>query len=220
MQNEVIFTTKSEFVFNTIKNRILENTLEPGTELIISRISEELNVSIIPVREALKALESEGLIEMEAHKSARVAEFSVEKLRQIITIRAGLEGYASRLAVKYINDINMEKLEDILRDMKKAMESADSENFNLYNMKFHRYIYQIPPFPMLYDMIINVWDGGKWTRSVFAISPKRMKNSLNEHIQILDAIKEKNEDKVEKLVREHRMNAGLELETMSKLKHE
>jgi DNA-binding GntR family transcriptional regulator len=206
------FLTKSELVFDTLKKRIIDGELEPGTELVISRISEEFNVSTIPVREAIKTLASEGLVEMEPHKSAKVAEFNLEKLHQIITIRAGLEGYAARLAVLHINEIQLRTLEDIVNKMKEAMLKSDAENFNLNNLKFHRYLYQIAPYPMLYEMIVKVWDGGKWTRSVFAISPKRMEKSIEEHMEILKAIKNRDEDTVERLVREHRINAGKELE--------
>lgn len=209
------FMTKSELVFETLKRQIINGELKPGTEIVISKISKELDISPIPVREALKTLESEGLVEIEPHKSAKVVEFNLEKLHQIITIRAGLEGYAARLAVLHINDLQIRALESIIDEMKQALANKDTETFNLNNLKFHRYIYQIPPYPMLYEMIIKVWDGGKWTRSVFAISPKRMEKSIKEHTEILKAIKEKDEDKVEKLVREHRLNAGKELEINS-----
>ncbi len=206
------FLTKSELVFDTLKKRIINGEIEPGTELVISRLSEEFNVSTIPVREAIKTLASEGLVEIEPHKSAKVAEFNLEKLHQIITIRAGLEGYAARLAVLHINEIQLRTLENIVNKMKEAMLKSDAENFNLNNLKFHRYLYQIAPYPMLYEMIVKVWDGGKWTRSVFAISPKRMEKSIEEHMEIIRAIKNRDEDRVERLVREHRINAGKELE--------
>lgn len=206
------FLTKSELVFDTLKKRIINGELEPGTELVISRLSEEFNVSTIPVREAIKTLASEGLVEIEPHKSAKVAEFNLEKLHQIITIRAGLEGYAARLAVLHINEIQLRTLENNVNKMKEAMLKSDAENFNLNNLKFHRYLYQIAPYPMLYEMIVKVWDGGKWTRSVFAISPKRMEKSIEEHMEIIRAIKNRDEDRVERLVREHRINAGKELE--------
>lgn len=206
------FLTKSELVFDKLKKRIINGEIEPGTELVISRISEEFNISTIPVREAIKTLASEGLVEIEPHKSAKVAEFNIEKLHQIITIRAGLEGYAARLAVLHINEIQLKALENFVNKMKESMFKSDAESFNMYNLKFHRYLYQIPPYPMLYEMIIKIWDGGKWTRSVFAISPTRMEKSVEEHIRILEAIKNRDEDSVERLVREHRINAGKELE--------
>lgn len=212
MNRNTTFTTKSDYVFKLLKEEILSNKLEPGSELTISRISKELNVSSIPVREALKALETEGLVEIEPHKTAKVATFNLDKLRQIGTVRAGLEGYAARLAVEYMNQEQLEKLYHLLDDMTEAMENNDSETFNTKNLEFHRFIYQIPPFPMLYDMIISVWDGGKWTRAVFAISPERMKGSIEEHREIVDAMKNGWQDKVEKLVRQHRMNASKQLE--------
>lgn len=206
------YFTKSELVFDTLKKRIINGEIKPGTELLISRISDEFNVSHIPVREALKTLASEGLVEIEPHKSAKVSEFNLEKLHQIITIRAGLEGYAARLAVPHINELQIKTLKNMVKNMKEAMQKKDIERFNSNNLKFHRYLYQIPPYPMLYEMIIKVWDGGKWTRSVFALSPIRMKESVEEHLGILEAIKDRDEDRVEKLVREHRLNAGGELE--------
>jgi DNA-binding GntR family transcriptional regulator len=207
-----VFTTKSEYVFRFLKEEILSNRLEPGSDLTISRISRELNVSSIPVREALKALETEGLVEIEPHKTAKVATFNLDKLRQIGTVRAGLESYAARLAVEYTDQTHIDELYSLLDDMERARKNNDSETFNITNMEFHRYIYQIPPFPMLYDMIINVWDGGKWTRAIFAISPERMKASIKEHKEIIKAMEEGDQDKVERLVRQHRMSASKHLE--------
>lgn len=209
---ENMFTTKSDYIFRQLKEKILSSELEPGENLVISKISQEYNVSAIPVREALKALENEGLVEIEAHKTAKVVTFSIEKIKQIGTIRAGLEGYAARLAVEYMTQDHLERLEKILEETKEAVRMHDSETFNFKNLEFHRYLYQIPPFPMLYDMIISVWDGGKWTRAIFAISPDRMDSSFKEHSEIVEAIKENDQDKVEKLVRQHRIKASKQLE--------
>jgi len=218
MSKENLHMTKGEYVFRILKKQILTSVLKPGSDIVINKISKEFNISIIPVREALKRLESEGLIETEPHKTAKVVKFNLEKLRQIIIVRAGLEGYLARLAVPYINEVHIKNMEKILGRMKTAMENKKSEIFNLENLNFHRYLYQIAPYPMLYDMTIKVWDGGKWVRAIFALNHERMKASLQEHMEILEAVKERNEDKVEQLLREHRMNVGRHLEKVARVK--
>ena len=218
MSKENLHMTKGEYVFQTLKKQILTSVLKPGSDIVISKISKKFNISIIPVREALKRLESEGLIENEPHKSAKVVKFNLEKLRQIIIVRAGLEGYLARLAVPYINEVHIKKMEKMLDKMKTAMENNKSEIFNLENLEFHRYLYQIAPYPILYNITIKVWDGGKWIRAIFALNHERMKASLQEHIVILKAVKERNEDKVEQLTREHRMKVGYYLEKVARIK--
>ena len=173
MSKENLHMTKGEYVFQTLKKQILTSILKPGSDIVISKISKKFNISIIPVREALKRLESEGLIENEPHKSAKVVKFNLEKLRQIIIVRAGLEGYLARLAVPYINEVHIKKMEKMLDKMKTAMENNKSEIFNLENLEFHRYLYQIAPYPILYNITIKVWDGGKWIRAIFALNHER-----------------------------------------------
>ena len=211
-----IFTTKSEYVYKTLKEKILNNVIKPGESLVIARISKEYNVSSIPVREALKDLEKEGLVEIEPHKTAKVSTFNIDKLREIGTVRAGLEGYAARLAVDFITDEKLDALLVFIEDMRKSVNLENKETFIKKNIEFHRYLYQVQPYTMLFDMIINVWESSKWTRAIFSIRPERMEESLCEHEAIIDALKNKDRDQVERLVREHRNRASKELEEMLK----
>lgn len=211
MNNDITFTTKSDFVFNTLKNKIINNEYRPGEKLIIRNIADELNVSIIPVREALKSLESLGLVTIEPHKSARVASISVDDLTEIILVRAGLEGYAAGLAATIIEDNVIDKLEELVNISEEAIRTKDVELFNSANMSFHHLIYESACLPLLNNIISMVWDSLKWTRSVFVVHPDRMKESLGEHKNILNALKSKDSFLSEKLVREHRLRAGEEL---------
>lgn len=199
------FATKADYVFTYLKEKIIKGELKQGERIVISTVAEELNVSSIPVREALKRLETEGLVKNIPHKGAQVSSFDFKKLNEILSIRAVLEGYATRTAIPQINNKLMEKLEKMVDEMRRYAEEEDDESFCIANQEFHRRLYQQCPFPRLYDMIFQLWDGGNWSKSIFAFNPGRMKESVREHQEILQAIKEGDEEKVEKLVRAHKL---------------
>jgi DNA-binding GntR family transcriptional regulator len=210
-----IFETKADYVFKTIKNKILTGEWKQGQDIIISKVAEELQVSTIPVREALKRLQMEGLIDIIPHKGACVTTLDRDKINEIISIRAVLEGYAARTAVPFIDENKFSKIKEMADKMNEYAVQGDDEQFANANKEFHRFLYKQSPFKMLYDMIFKLWDGGNWSKSVFAFNPSRMRESVKEHYEIIEAIKEKDEEKVEYLVRQHKLKNAKLLEQVS-----
>lgn len=205
MANQNIFETKSDFVYKSLKQKIIKGILDQGENIKISKVAKEYEISSIPVREALKRLEMEGLVVIAPHKGATVTTFDAKKTNEILSIRAILEGYAARTSVDFIDEDKMKQLKDMVYEMDVLAKNKDDENFSYANKEFHRFIYKQSPFKTLYDMTFNLWDGGNWSKSVFAFSPERMRESTREHLEILAAIEEKDGEKVEQLTRKHKV---------------
>ena len=107
--------TTQEMVFDFLRDAILSGKLRGGSRLVQDKIATDLNVSRVPVREALLQLESEGLVRMEAHRGASVVWLSPEEIAELFDIRALLVADAVRRAVHGLTDEQIERLQDIER---------------------------------------------------------------------------------------------------------
>ena len=89
-----------EVVFNTLKEAIISGELKPGERLMEVKLAEKMGVSRTPVREAIRKLELDGLVEMLPRKGAHVAELSVKNIMDVLEVRASLDGLATSLAAE------------------------------------------------------------------------------------------------------------------------
>lgn len=203
-----VVTTKLELVYNVLRENIMSGNLEPGKRLVIKKIAQELGVSEIPVREAIRSLEAQGLVTMAPHAGAQVAKFNAHDVEEIMELRSILEGYAARTAIPNITGEVLAQLKDYLNQMKKRADEGDFVEFGVLNRKFHQIIYELTPNKRLYRMITDILNEFERTRSVFGLSKKRSEDSLKEHTAILEALVEGDGDRVERLIREHRQAVG------------
>ncbi|MBN1225434.1 MAG: GntR family transcriptional regulator [Deltaproteobacteria bacterium] len=190
---KVLFKTKSRVAYDYLKESLMRGDIKPGEKIIARVVAEKFGVSEIPVREALKMLESQGLIEITPHIGAKVVRINLRELEEFYLIRSELEGLAARLASKYINikGSNIARLEKIQEQHKEAIQSGDTEKIGELNQQFHFTIYRCSPYKHLYDMIHNLWVNANISRinSVFFLSPERGEETLIEHEQIIEALK-------------------------------
>jgi DNA-binding GntR family transcriptional regulator len=205
MNQNSIYMTKTDVVYGVIKKNIISGQWAQGEDIPIKKVAAELSVSAIPVREALQRLASEGIVVTEPHKGAKVMSFDRDKIREVISIRAVLEGYAGRTAVPMITREDLRKINEMAALLEEYARRKDSEKFGLANKEFHKYIYQKSPFPLLYEMLIKLWEGGKWSTAAFSFCLAHMKASVREHRLIIKAIEDRDGDRVETLIRRHKM---------------
>lgn len=201
-------TTKLEIVFNVLKENILNGNLQPGSRLVIKKIAQELGVSEIPVREAIRMLESQGLVIITPHAGAEVASFNVEDIEEIFNIRGLLEGYAARTALPNITKEIIDDLNKCIEDMRQCVKKGDAAAFGVLNRDFHRKIYALSPYKRLYRMLFELWDGAERTRAVFSFAKSRPQESLKEHEEIVKMLIEGDGEKVEQVVRKHKECVG------------
>ena len=203
------YKSKVDIIYEILMDKIAKGAYKEDNRLVISQIAKQNHVSDIPVREAIRRLESEGYVEINANQSATVREFSDEFIDEIFHIKGVLEGYATRLSVDYLTEHDIKKLRAKNKLMRKAGEERNYNKFSQLNMQFHLDIYKSAPHHELYLMICDLWKKWRITRWVFSIAPDRMENSFLEHEEILRLIEEKQRDQVELYVREHKFKSGL-----------
>lgn len=202
------YKTKVDIIYETLLEAIRNSVYKPGERIVISQLAKENSTSEIPVREAIRRLESEGYVEIQANRGPFVKEISPEKALSIFQIKGVLEGYASRLAIDYLSPVDFKRLREINGEMHACEQRGSLEEYGTLNIRFHLTIYEKLPQRELYDMICDLWKKWGITRSVFAWEPGIVPGSIQDHEKIIQLLEEKQYDAVEQHVREHKFRAG------------
>ena len=188
---------KSDVVAETLREMIMTGQLAPGTELRQRDLAEYFNVSSTPVREALRRLESEGLVGTELHRGSRVAHLDVEQQEENYLILAELEALATRLAVEKMTDADLLEVE-ACRDAFAALTGEDPEAREL-NRQFHFRVYECARSPLLLSLMRVLW-------SSFAYGPQLWRpheRSVEEHRLLTDALSARDPDRAAEITHEH-----------------
>ena len=119
------YKSKVEISYDYILEKIMSLQLKAGDRVVISQIAKECGVSDIPVREALRMLQREGYVTIEANRGAVINGVSDEAVRNMIEIKGVLEAYASRLSADHLTEEDLEELRSINKDLRKMAEEND-----------------------------------------------------------------------------------------------
>ncbi|CAM3098456.1 GntR family transcriptional regulator [Vibrio neptunius] len=198
--------TKSESLTEILIEAIVEGDLEPGSKISEPELAKRFEVSRGPLREAIMRLEGLGLIERIPHVGARVITFSPEKLVEIYAVREALEGMAARLAARYISREELLSLELLLAKHSKHIdEVAGASYFHQEgDFDFHYRIIQASRNSKLIALLCDeLYHLLRMYRYQSPRAQSRPKEALNEHKFILQAIRNRDEELAEMLMRRH-----------------
>lgn len=195
-------------VFQKIREDILTGVYKEHDELREVTIGEELGVSRTPVREALRQLELEGLVTIVPNKGAYVTGITPQDVHDIYKIRSLLEGLCARWATEHITSRQIEELEEIIllsefHLRKKSAEQA--EQVSELDGKFHKVLYEASNSRILEHVLSDFHKYVQMARMMSVGAKDRAGRSIEEHRDILKAIKEKDPDKAEWLANQHIM---------------
>lgn len=196
-----------ELVLEAIREAIINGTLKPRERLMEIQLAEELGVSRTPVREALRKLELEGFIVMVPRKGAYVADLSFKDIADVFEIRAALEALAAGLAAERITDEELEEMERLLVEKAESIAANDIEKLIEVDTKFHDAIYRASRNERLYAIINNLREQIQRFRTTSLAYPGRMKQSLDEHRSIVEALQARDVQLARNLAQEHIENA-------------
>lgn len=194
-------------VFHKIKTDILEGRYEVGHELREVTLGEEMGVSRTPVREALRQLELEGLVEIIPNKGAFVQGISSKDVEDIYRIRARLEGLCASMAVECITQEQLDRLEEIILLSHFYEEKSDIDHLFTLDSQFHEVLYESCGSKMLEHLLKDYHQYVQRVRSRSLKRQQRAKKSTQEHAEILQAIKEKDDKNADKLATRHILHA-------------
>ncbi|MBN8941503.1 MAG: GntR family transcriptional regulator [Rhizobiales bacterium] len=147
--------TAAEEVVRILRDRILSGVLEEGTALRQEKIAGELGVSRIPVREALKQLEVEGLVKIVSHSGAVVAELSLDEIRQTFELRAVVESWLLSAAIPFMSGEDLAEAEAIIAEM----DHSGIETWGEMNWRFHERLYRPAGRDHITAMIRKIHEG-------------------------------------------------------------
>lgn len=196
--------TKAASIYQEVKKNIMSGELQPGTHLIIKQLATKYGISDIPVREALKELNVEGLVETIPHVGSRVANISLKNIADMLVMREYLEPFAAELAADHADDQVIEKLEVIYQAMQDAFQANDIEEYGKLNKNFHYIIIQASENQILIHTILDLIESEKRMRKVFQIFPDILENSCREHGEMIQLIKEHKKLAMKQLMYEHK----------------
>lgn len=204
-------------VADRLRTAILEGKLKPGQWLRQRQLAEEFNVSQMPVREALKELAAEGLVEHIPYRGMRVVAFSPEDVEDLYTHRSLLEGMAARAAAARIEPDELAHLEQLQAQMADHMAPEDLAEYRQLNRQFHETIFRASRRAYLIRTLQQMWDAFPtmlWSNfahtAVYSL-PERDATDTHEHVAILKALADHDPDAAERLMREHIQAAGRDL---------
>jgi DNA-binding GntR family transcriptional regulator len=200
--------TKQERVYDALRERILSGAYGPGYRVVIDALADEFSVSALPVREAIRRLEAEGLVVYRPNSGAQVAPADPGVFEEEMTVLALLEGLATALAAPELGANEIGRMREINGQMARAMEQLDSLRFGRLNQEFHAVIYDKCPNGSLLTLVRDVsrrLDAIR--RTVFVQIPYRGTASLKEHAELIDLIEQgAPAAKIESVARAHKLH--------------
>lgn len=179
--------TVSQQVLEHIRDGIFTGRFPVGYRIDQQSVADELGVSVIPVRECLRQLEAEGLVENQPYRGSFVKSLSLTELRDIYVTRETLEELAARLAVERLTPETLLSLESHIAEMERATEDTDLDALFALNRSFHFTLYAASKNAILLELIEGLWDRSTIYRRMFTFMPERAKQALEEHRRILAA---------------------------------
>ncbi|GAB3464780.1 GntR family transcriptional regulator [Actinophytocola sediminis] len=205
---------KSQTIYRALRERILRDELASGTRLVLRELANTYETSDIPVREALRMLERDGLVEMVPYRGARVTTLTQREIDETYFIRGHLESIATGLAAERITDDELAALDELMTLLRAAVEAQDGPRFSDLNHQFHETIVAACGNRMLCELTMDIWQRHSGFQRVFRMVPGRLAQSQSEHEGIMAALHARDAKRAATLALWHKRSVG---ETVSTL---
>ena len=194
-----------EWVFRVLREGIISGKLKGGTQLKQDEVSAALTVSHIPVREALRQLEAQGLVTIHPNRGSTVTQLSRSDLEDMMEIRASISYYIARRAIPLMSEEDLNELQAVIEEQKKAQDIFEEERLNY---KFHEVLTRRAKNKVA-DMFIELihWNADRYLRGALYTDPARRGQSIAEHQAILDACRAGDAEKASSLLHDHIIEA-------------
>lgn len=200
-----------ESVVQSIREAIQSGWLRPGERVVEADLAAELGVSRAPIREALRQLEQEGLLENVPRHGTVVVKFSPEDVLEIYSLRSVLEGLACRMAAERITEDDRQRLHGFVVRMREAAVDNDVAGFVDLDLRLHEALCELS----CHRRLLNVWRSLNAQLRVFLFWKeqiyKDLMDAVDKHLPILDALDRGDGDAADNLIREHIMKSERQL---------
>ena len=196
-------------IFILLRDRILNESYKCGDKLNELTLAKELKISRTPIREALKQLELEGLVESIPNKGVYVKGFSPRDIDDMFEIRLSLEGLAVSFAIDRMDEVHLAKIKEVFELLEFYTTKSDFDKVNDFNILFHESIYQATQSTYFEQILKDIHYYVSVTSRHSIARPERLESSLVEHRAILEAIidgdKEEATERIQRHIRKTQM---------------
>ncbi|MEH7503527.1 GntR family transcriptional regulator [Neobacillus drentensis] len=203
-ENNLLSIREHAYIY--LKEMILEGELKAGDRLIERELAGKLGISRTPIREALFRLESQGFVKTVPRKGVVVTNISESEVIEVFTILASLEVLAVKLAAGRMDKETQLELDQKIEELMELRDQAE-ENFNLEHIQMNRLINKASKSPKLFEILSGLIDYIHMAANMGYETPGRRKESLREHIDIMKALRDKEAEMAEYLMRIHIENS-------------
>lgn len=195
-----------EVIFNTLREAIIVGELKPGERLMEVQLAEKMGVSRTPVREAIRKLELEGLVEMLPRKGAHVADLSVKDIMDVLEVRSTLDGLASSLSAARITEEEVRELKHVQTQFIGYVEKENLQGSIKKDVEFHDIIYRSSRNDKLMQITNNLREQIQRFRVIYIKDYSSTKELIREHAEIFDAISRRDSDAARQAAQRHIKN--------------
>ncbi|MGA5688685.1 GntR family transcriptional regulator [Cytobacillus pseudoceanisediminis] len=203
-ENNLISIREHAYLY--LKKLILEGEYQAGDRLVERELAAKLNISRTPIREALFRLESQGFVKTVPRKGVVISNISEDEVLEVFTILSSLEVLAVKLAAQRMDTSTQKELDLKIKELMELSEQ-DEENFNSEHIQMNRLINKASKSPKLYEILSGLIDFIHMAANMGYETPGRRKDSLKEHIDIMKALRDKDAEIAEYLMRIHIENS-------------
>jgi DNA-binding GntR family transcriptional regulator len=195
-------------VADTLRDMIIRGEMPPGGRIIERTLCEQIKVSRTPLREALKLLEAEGLVELSQNRGARIMSFTQTEARNLFEVIAGLESLAAELAVTRIGAADLATLDDMHARMCGHYARREKDPYFEINSAIHDTIVQASENPVLIATHAGLMLRARRGRYMAILDPSRWQESVEEHTAAMAAFHARDPDRARLVWRKHLLRTG------------
>ncbi|MCR4436497.1 MAG: GntR family transcriptional regulator [Clostridiales bacterium] len=195
-----------EVIFNTLRDAIIVGELKPGERLMEVKLAEKMGVSRTPVREAIRKLELEGLVDILPRKGAHVADLSIKDIVDVLEIRASLDSLATSLAAEKITDEELKELKHINAQFAGFVEKDNLQGSIKKDVEFHDIIYRASRNEKLLQIISNLREQVHRFRVIYLKDFGNNRELIKEHEEIYESLLNKDPQKALQTAHTHIKN--------------
>ncbi|GAB3570702.1 GntR family transcriptional regulator [Amycolatopsis endophytica] len=197
--------TKSEMAYDSVREKILSGEFPPGSVINQATLARAIGISTTPLREALRRLKAEGLVELDAHRDAHVAELRAEEARDLLEMRRSLDPLAASLAAERRSRSDIAEIRDALAGLEPLPGNPGYEHL-LRHRRFHRAIYRASHNDLLIDALEGLWDkADRYRRLALEAerTPGARARTSEEHRMLMECVAAGDGDGAAAVMREH-----------------
>ena len=213
-----LYVTKSDYAYTRIREGILAGEFQPGTVLHQSMLAKTIGISTTPLREAMRRLMTEGLVELDAHRDARVSSLTAEEARDLLEVRISLDPLAASLAAQRRTKDDIRAMRESIKEVKPLLGNPTVFELTSHR-RFHAAVYEASHNDLLISTLNGLWDkADRYRRLGLEVvrSQEELDQKDREHHELLDAVIRGDSDGAAAIMLQH-INTSLGAKAASRL---